>query len=110
MTRPAYYRPATLAEALEIRAERAMTVLAGGTDVYPARTARIGRGDMRQPDVLDITAIGELKGISEDERVIRFGEGRRSEIGWRRHANRPGTRRCKRHSMPVKRRALRLPQ
>ena len=35
-------------------------MLAGGTDVYPAKAARVGWGDMRHPDVLDISAIDEL--------------------------------------------------
>jgi N-methylhydantoinase B len=73
MTSPAYFRPRTLDEALDIRAGRPVTILAGGTDVYPARTARIGWGVMRQGDVLDITAINELKGISETYDHIRFG-------------------------------------
>jgi N-methylhydantoinase B len=70
---PAYYRPRTLDEALAIRAERPVTVLAGGTDVYPAKAARAGWGDMRHPDVLDITAVESLRGISETATHIRFG-------------------------------------
>ena len=50
-----------------------MTVLAGGTDVYPAKAARVGWGDMRHPDVLDITAVPGLRGISEDGDGCRFG-------------------------------------
>ena len=53
----AYLRPATLDEALAIRAGEDVTVLAGGTDVYPAKAARAGWGDMRHADMLDITAI-----------------------------------------------------
>jgi xanthine dehydrogenase small subunit len=70
---PAYFRPKTLDEALEIRAERPVTILAGGTDIYPAKAARIGWGDMRHPDVLDISAIKGLRGISEEEGKLRFG-------------------------------------
>lgn len=69
----AYFRPGTLDEALEIRAEKDVVVLAGGTDVYPARTARAGWGDMRHPDVLDISAIKDLRGISADEGKLRIG-------------------------------------
>ena len=47
----AYHRPATLEDALAIRAEGAVTVLAGGTDVYPARAARVGWGDMRRVQI-----------------------------------------------------------
>jgi xanthine dehydrogenase small subunit len=70
---PAYFRPTTLGEALSIRADRPVTVLAGGTDVYPARTARAGWGDMRQADILDISAIDALRGIDETPTHIRFG-------------------------------------
>jgi xanthine dehydrogenase small subunit len=70
---PAYFRPKTLDEALEIRAERPVTILAGGTDVYPAKAARVGWGDMRHPDVLDISVIKGLRGISEEEGKLRFG-------------------------------------
>jgi N-methylhydantoinase B len=69
----AYFRPDTLEEALQIRAERQVTVLAGGTDVYPAKTARAGWGDMRHADVLDISAIEDLRGISEEGGTLRFG-------------------------------------
>ena len=70
---PAYFRPKTLAEALEIRAAQPLVVLAGGTDVYPAKTARAGWGDMRHADVLDISAINGLRGISEEGSKLRFG-------------------------------------
>lgn len=70
---PAYDRPRTLEEALEIRAARLVTVLAGGTDIYPAKTARAGWGDMRQADILDVSAIEALRGIEETEAHIRFG-------------------------------------
>jgi N-methylhydantoinase B len=69
----AYFRPTTLREALAIRADRPVTVLAGGTDVYPAKTARAGWGDMRQPDILDISAIPGLRGIAVEGAHIRFG-------------------------------------
>jgi N-methylhydantoinase B len=69
----AYHRPATLKEALAVRAERTVTVLAGGTDVYPARAARVGWGDMRQPDVLDISAVPNLRGIAEEAGGWRIG-------------------------------------
>jgi xanthine dehydrogenase small subunit len=69
----AYHRPTTLEDALAIRAEGAVTVLAGGTDVYPARAARVGWGDMRQPDILDISAVPGLRGISADGDGWRIG-------------------------------------
>ena len=70
---PAYFRPGTLDEALEICAERPVAILAGGTDIYPARAARVGWGDMRHSGVLDISSIKDLRGISEEEGKLRFG-------------------------------------
>lgn len=69
----AYHRPATLEEALAIRARADVMVLAGGTDVYPARAARFGWGDMRHKDVLDITAVPGLRGIAEGGQDWRIG-------------------------------------
>jgi N-methylhydantoinase B len=69
----AYFRPTSLAEALAIRARQPVTVLAGGTDVYPARANRVGWGDMRRDDILDISAIAELKGIAEEPGCFRLG-------------------------------------
>lgn len=69
----AYYRPTTLAEALDIRASRDVTILAGGTDIYPARTARAGWGDFRHPDVLDISIVEDLERIDEARDSFRFG-------------------------------------
>jgi N-methylhydantoinase B len=61
----AYYRARTLEEALSLRRSRPVVVLAGGTDVYPARAARIGWGDVAHADVLDVTAIAGLRGVAE---------------------------------------------
>jgi N-methylhydantoinase B len=69
----AYFRPTTLDEALAIRAGQPVTVLAGGTDVYPMRANKVGWGDMRRDDVLDISAISELKGIEQTAERLRFG-------------------------------------
>jgi N-methylhydantoinase B len=70
---PAYFRPKTFEEALEICAGRPVAVLAGGTDIYPAKAARAGWGDMRHPDVLDISAIHGLRGIAEEKDRLRLG-------------------------------------
>jgi N-methylhydantoinase B len=69
----AYHRPATLEDALAIRARENVTVLAGGTDVYPAKAARVGWGDMRHADILDISAVPGLRGIAEDAAGWRIG-------------------------------------
>jgi len=69
----AYYRPVTLDEALVIRAGETVRVLAGGTDIYPEQANRVGWGDMRREDILDISAVPELRGISSDADHVRFG-------------------------------------
>lgn len=53
-----YVRPARVAAALDLLARGTPTVLAGGTDFYPARVAR-----PPEPCVLDITGLRELRGI-----------------------------------------------
>ena len=63
-----YARPARVAAALDLLARGACTVLAGGTDFYPARVAR-------PPDaaVLDITGLRELCGIRSRGEHWRIG-------------------------------------
>ncbi|MFN4018092.1 MAG: FAD binding domain-containing protein [Reyranella sp.] len=62
-----YLRPRGLEEALQALS-RPLTVLAGGTDFYPAR---VGRAVTE--DVLDITGIAALRGISETSAGWRLG-------------------------------------
>ena len=69
----AYHRPHSLAEALDIRAAADVMVLAGGTDVYPARTGRLAWGDPGHKPVLDITAVPGLRAIEETAETYRFG-------------------------------------
>jgi CO/xanthine dehydrogenase FAD-binding subunit len=69
----AYHRPGTLQEALAIRASGDVMVLAGGTDVYPAKAARTAWGDMRHKDVLDISRLADLRGIVEAGAHWRIG-------------------------------------
>ena len=61
-----YHRVRSLAEALELKARygRDLKILAGGTDVYPAKATRAGWGDRRHPALLDISGIGSLRGIT----------------------------------------------
>ncbi|ODT06605.1 MAG: xanthine dehydrogenase [Mesorhizobium sp. SCN 65-20] len=66
MTR--YARPKTLDEALALLGEGAWRVVAGATDFYPA----LGNSPIRD-DVLDINAIGELRGIGETETHVVIG-------------------------------------
>ena len=69
----AYFRPATLDEALAIRAGREVEIIAGGTDVYPNKTTRAGWGRMAHKDVLDVTAIPGLRRIEEVDGHWRIG-------------------------------------
>lgn len=63
-----YLRPGTLDDALAALAARRLTVLAGGTDFYPARV-----GLPLDDDVLDITALADLRGIEDDGAAWRIG-------------------------------------
>lgn len=68
-----YHRPVTLEAALAIRAAQDVALIAGGTDIYPARTSRLGWGDPTQKDLLDITAVPGLDAITEDASGWRIG-------------------------------------
>jgi N-methylhydantoinase B len=109
---PDYFRPRSLSEALALRAERPLVVLAGGTDVFPAKTARAGWGDMRHGDVLDISALAELRGIAETATHFRFGalttwtELRRADLpaafaGWQAAAREIGGMQVQNRGTPV---------
>ncbi len=63
-----YLRPTNLDEALRALDSQPLTILAGGTDFYPARV-----GTYIDEDVLDITALGELAGIREEAGYTRIG-------------------------------------
>src|ERR1700744_4466290 len=62
-----YLRPSSLDEAL-LALARPWTVLAGGTDFYPARVGR-----MIDANVLDISGIPPVRGISADPSGWRLG-------------------------------------
>ena len=63
-----YLRPHGLEDAVAALADGSYTVLAGGTDVYPAHVGRPLHGD-----ILDITALEGLRGIEESEEAFRLG-------------------------------------
>jgi CO/xanthine dehydrogenase FAD-binding subunit len=63
-----YLRPAEIDEALNALSARAFCVLAGGTDFYPQR---VGRPIVE--DVLDITALPDLRGIGWHDDFIGIG-------------------------------------
>lgn len=62
-----YHRPATLDEALRLLADGQARVLAGGTDLYPGRGARLDF------PVVDITAVADLTTITRDKDGLRLG-------------------------------------
>jgi len=57
-----YLRPTQLDNALSALAEQNLTVIAGATDYYPAQVGQYSRND-----ILDLSAIKNLSGISLDE-------------------------------------------
>jgi CO/xanthine dehydrogenase FAD-binding subunit len=65
---PGYARPSRLSAALQLLARAPRPVLAGGTDFYPSRVA------LALPaEVLDISALRELRGISTKNGHWRIG-------------------------------------
>jgi CO/xanthine dehydrogenase FAD-binding subunit len=65
---PTYLRPETIDDALRALATAPLTVVAGGTDFYPARV-----GKPLDDDVLDITRLRGLRGIAETPDHYRIG-------------------------------------
>ncbi|HZC22120.1 MAG TPA: xanthine dehydrogenase family protein subunit M [Candidatus Binatia bacterium] len=63
-----YLRPKTLQEAVSVLAGSGGQILAGGTDFYPALGDRLPQGH-----VVDITALGEIRGVSFEQEHIRIG-------------------------------------
>jgi CO/xanthine dehydrogenase FAD-binding subunit len=63
-----YLKPKSLDEAVSILASTGGQILAGGTDFYPALGERLPQGN-----VVDITAINEIRGISRQSDHIRIG-------------------------------------
>jgi CO/xanthine dehydrogenase FAD-binding subunit len=65
---PLYIKPKTLPEAVSVLATTGGQILAGGTDFYPALGEHLPDGD-----VVDITSLGEIRGISFESGWIRIG-------------------------------------
>ncbi len=63
-----FHRPQSTDEALALLALEGATILAGGTDIYPAHV------DRPPPKrLVDISRLKELHGVSRDARTIRIG-------------------------------------
>lgn len=69
----AYHQPTSLDEALRLMAEKTLQVLAGGTDIYPAKATRAGWGQVGHSDILDISCIPSLRGIARVGGAWRIG-------------------------------------
>jgi CO/xanthine dehydrogenase FAD-binding subunit len=63
-----YFRPKNLDDAIAVVNSSGGQILAGGTDFYPALGERVPQGD-----VIDISALREIRGISAEERYFRIG-------------------------------------
>jgi len=63
-----YFRPNTLDEAVHVLASYGGQILAGGTDFFPSLGDRPVTGT-----VVDISRLGELKGVIEEPKYIRIG-------------------------------------
>jgi CO/xanthine dehydrogenase FAD-binding subunit len=63
-----YWRPESVEEAVARLNQGAVTIVAGGTDVFPAR-----RGARLEGDVLDLSAIEALRGVTESDASWRLG-------------------------------------
>lgn len=63
-----YIRPTALQDALAALRAEPLTIVAGGTDFYPSRVGR-----PLDDDVLDVSALAELRGIEPRDDVIRIG-------------------------------------
>ena len=68
MAQPVYLRPTRVEDALRALAGSPLSVLAGGTDFYPARVGRPVR-----EDILDITDLSPLRGIVHEGQGWRIG-------------------------------------
>jgi CO/xanthine dehydrogenase FAD-binding subunit len=63
-----YVKPRTLDEAMALLAAGEARILSGGTDFYPALGDRAVRGP-----VVDVSGLGELRGVSSDASWFRIG-------------------------------------
>jgi CO/xanthine dehydrogenase FAD-binding subunit len=63
-----YFRPSSLQDALHVLADTRATILAGGTDVFPA----LGDRPLSGP-VLDISGLEEIRSIRADDEYFHLG-------------------------------------
>jgi CO/xanthine dehydrogenase FAD-binding subunit len=63
-----YIKPRTLDDAMALLAAGEAQILSGGTDFYPALGDRVVHGS-----VVDVSGLGELRGVSSDAGYFRIG-------------------------------------
>ena len=68
-----YDRPETIDSALAILARQPCTIIAGGTDVYPALATAQAWGKPGFAHILDISALPDLDRIAESDEAFRIG-------------------------------------
>ena len=68
-----YFQPRSVEAAVEILAGAPVTILAGGTDVYPILAGRNAWGARKREDVLDVSRLEECRGIEDQGEKIRLG-------------------------------------
>ncbi len=68
-----YDRPETIESALAILARQSCTIIAGGTDVYPALATAQAWGKPFAAHLLDVSALPDLDRIVETEDAYRLG-------------------------------------
>lgn len=67
-----YYHPDSLEQALQLYQSQSVSIVAGGTDFYPAKP----EGPLTS-DLLDVTGIDGFRGISHQDGFYRFGAATR---------------------------------
>lgn len=68
-----YDRPETIDLALAILARHPCTIIAGGTDVYPALATAQAWGKLSAARILDVSALPDLDSIVETDNSFRIG-------------------------------------
>ena len=68
-----YFHPDNLEDALDLKAASPLTVLAGGTDIFPAKVTRQAWDGRRDDDILDISGVASLRGIEKVDGHWRIG-------------------------------------
>jgi CO/xanthine dehydrogenase FAD-binding subunit len=68
-----YWRPRALREALEVLATSDCQMIAGGTDIFPARAHAAAWGAPSETNLLDITGVEALRGVAREGDSWRIG-------------------------------------